>query len=248
MQFTFGSGVLIGTRTDIANPTPRLFGILQESSVDFALTNKELVGSYQFPVAVARGTGKIGGKAKAANLNAGMLNDLFFQGTQAANEARMAVNEVGVIPTTPFQITPANAATFLEDMGVFNATTGRFMTRVASGPVAGQYSVNTTTGVYLFSAADQASAPSVYITYRYTFTTTIGQTMTINNQLLGINPTFSIVLNQQYNGKQMTLKLNACTSTKLTLATKLEDFLIPEFDFSAYADLANVIGTLSIGE
>lgn len=243
MDFKFGSGVLIGTRTDQTPATPRVFGILQEASVEFSFSNKQLMGQYQFPVAVARGAGKISGKAKAAAIDSGMFNDLFFQGSMAANERRVAVNEAGTPATNT--LTVANGATFLNDLGVYHVANGRWMTRVASAPAAGQYSVNAS-GVYTFAAAD--SNPPVYITYEYSYTTTVGKTLTIGNQLLGINPTFSLVLTQNYNGKQLNLRLNACTSTKLALATKLEDFMVPDFDFEAYADGANVIGTLSFSE
>lgn len=244
MDYKFGSGVMVGVRTDQANPTPSMMGILQEASVDFAFTNKQLVGQYQFPVAVARGVGKISGKAKFANINAAMFNDLFFQGTLASNEKRVAVAESCQVATNTFTV--ANAASFLTDLGVYNTVSGRFMTRVASAPAAGQYSVNTGTGVYTFAAAD--SNPLVQITYEYSFTTTTGKTLTIGNQLLGLNPTFKVVLSQTFNGRQLNLTLNSCTSTKLTIATKLEDFLIPDFDFEAQADASNSIGSMSFAE
>lgn len=242
MDYKFGSGVMIGTRTDVANPTPRAFGILQEASVDFQFSVKELTGQYIFPVAVARSSGKISGKAKFANINAGMFNDLFFQGSRSANEQRVAVNEAGTPSTN--SLTVANSATFLEDLGVFNTVTGRFMERVASAPAAGQYAVSS--GVYTFAAAD--SNPPVQVTYRYTFTNATASILTLTNTLIGLNPTFSVVLTQTYNGRQLNLKLNSCTSTKLTMATKLEDFLVPEMDFSAFADAAGNIGSISFAE
>ncbi len=244
MQFAFGSGALFGTRTDIANPTPRQFGILQDGSVDFSFTVKKLNGTYQFPVAVARGVGSITGKAKFANLNAGMLNDLFFQGTGAANEIRTAINEPGTIPTTPYQVTVTNSATWTADLGVFNRTTGRFMTQVASSPATGQYSV--AAGVYTFAAADTTN--TVYICYTYTFTSTFGEVITINNQLLGTIPLFSMTLSQNFGGNQINLHLNQATSSKLMFATKLEDFQLPEFDFDAFADTAGNIGTISVAQ
>jgi hypothetical protein len=35
--------------------------------------------------------------------------------------------------------------------------------------------------------------------------------------------------------------LFACTSTKLTFATKIDDYTIPELDFSAYANSAGQV-------
>jgi hypothetical protein len=43
------------------------------------------------------------------------------------------------------------------------------------------------------------------------------------------------------------IKLNRAISSKLTFATKLEDFTIPEFDFDAFADGSNNIGKIAIG-
>ncbi len=64
----FGSGVLIATPSG-ANATPVQFGALQDVSLDFSFASKQLFGQYQFPIAFARGEGKISGKAKFANID-----------------------------------------------------------------------------------------------------------------------------------------------------------------------------------
>jgi hypothetical protein len=246
-QFAFGSGTLYGVRTDVTPATPAQFGILQDVSVDFSFDVKELKGQYQMPVAVARGSGKISIKAKFAQLNGGMLNDLFFQGTKASGETLVANNEGPAggtaIPATPFQITVTNSANFVDDLGVVDAATGTPFTKVASGPTAGQYSV--AAGVYTFASADNVSGRKVYISYSYTAASQ-GNVITISNQLLGVNPVFAMHLSDTYNGQQVYLKLNQCTSTKLMIASKLEDFWVPEFDASAFADSSGNIGTLSL--
>jgi len=241
MQFGFGSGVLIATNT-VANSTPRNFGILQDVTVDFDAPVKELMGAYQFPVAVARGKGKITGKAKFANIDILAYNDLFFGATAATGQSpALIANEAGSIPgVSTYTITVANSATWTKDEGVYNRTTGKYMQQVASGPTAGQYSV--AAGVYTFAAAD-ASTP-VYISYDYTVAAT-GHTVTLTNQFLGTQPVFSMVLSQSYNGQQFNLRLNQCIANKLGFATKLEDFQIPSFDFAAFADASNNIGSLT---
>ena len=50
--------------------TPVPFGALQDVSMDISSSKKELYGQRQFPLAVARGTGKIDCKAKAASFSA----------------------------------------------------------------------------------------------------------------------------------------------------------------------------------
>ena len=79
-MYSFGSGVLLGTRTDIANATPVNFGLVQEVTIDETATIKELTGQFQRPVAIARGTIKTTGKAKVARISgmafANLLHDI----------------------------------------------------------------------------------------------------------------------------------------------------------------------------
>jgi hypothetical protein len=242
-QYGFGSGSLFGIPSG-SNPTPVQFGGLQDVSVDFNFTAKELRGGFQFPIVVARGAGKIAWKAKSARLNGAALNNLFFGGTNATGLQTGQIAEAGTIPAgTPWQITVANSATWLTDLGVVNGTTGVSLTRVASGPTTGQYSV--TAGVYTFASAD-ANTP-VLISYVYT-TAGTGNKTTITNQLMGAQTTFQMVLTETFQSKQLTLTLNACIANKWTIATKLEDFLIPEWDGAAFADNNNVVGTLALSE
>ncbi|CAK0739974.1 conserved hypothetical protein [Gammaproteobacteria bacterium] len=243
MQFGFGSGSLWGTNT-AANSSPQEFGALQDCSIDFSFSMKELRGRFQMPLTVARGAGKIQGKAKSGNINAKLFNELFFGQAMATGKTATAQNETAAIPATPFTVTVTNGATFKKDLGVKFALTGLPLVRVASAPVTGQYSVNETTGAYLFAAAD--TGLSVMTTY--TYTTTGGNTITLSNQLMGTTPYFSVILNEVYEGKAVTIELLKCTSDKLTIATKLEDFIIPELGFEAMANAAGIIGYLSIDE
>ena len=243
-SLSFGAGVLIGTPTG-ANPTPVQFGTLQDVSVDFSFTVKQLLGQYQFPVAIGRGSGKISGNAKFANIDSSVINTLFFNATPTANQKLWSYNEGATIPSTPYQVTVANGASFDANLGVAFALNGQQLTRVASGPTTGQYSVNTTTGVYTFASADTGKA--VLITYSYT-TSTTGFKSVIPNNLMGVAPTFQIDFydtNPNIAGAQWSLRLYSCLSSKLVLASKLEDFTIPEMDFEAFANAANNLGEIN---
>ena len=85
MQLSFGSGAVWGERTDVIGSGigPRQFGVLQDIQIDFDWTDKELYGQLQFPVAVARGQGKITGKAKFAQILGLLYSDIFFGLTPA---------------------------------------------------------------------------------------------------------------------------------------------------------------------
>jgi len=241
-QYAFGSGVLFGRKTGVDYPTPVRFGALQECSIDISFTTKQLFGQYQYPLAVGRGTAKITGKAKFAQLNAQAFNDLFFnESGVTAGETITTVQEV----QTPAAclITVTNNTTFAQDLGVIVQNTGQVLQRISTAPVVdGNYSCNETTGVYTFNIGQ---TDSMMISYNYTDAGN-GSNIVIANALLGSAPQFLIVLTETFQTNKLTLQLNACMSSKLTLSSKLEDFWVQDFDFEAYADAANNIGKLSL--
>jgi hypothetical protein len=242
--FNFGVGSLWAARTDVSNPTPAQFGTLQDISVDFDFTSKPLMGQYQIPVAVARGGMKVNLKAKSATINSGIFNQSFFGQTQTLGGVTTILNEADSVPaTSTYTITVAQAATYKVDLGVVYAATGLRFTRVASVSASGQYSVNTTTGVYTFNSTDASAA--VLISYSYT-TSTGSQLITITNQLMGAAPQFQVNLTNTYQAKLLALQLNACISTKLSLPFKNEDWTISEIDIEAFTDASNTLGTLTV--
>jgi hypothetical protein len=253
MQLAFGSGALWGERTDLGTVTgvgPRQFGVLQDVTIDFDWTDKELYGQYQFPVAIGRGQAKITGKAKFARVLGLLYSDLFFGIATSTGQFGVQEYEADTVPaTTPFQITVANAASYNDDLGVYYATgsqaAGAPFNRVTTPSAAGQYSVNFATGVYTFSSADAGLA--VLISYTYNITST-GQKITITNQLMGTMPTFKATFYTTYSGKGTALRLNACTASKLSLPTRIDDWTIEELDFMAFADPTGTIGYFSTVE
>lgn len=246
MQLKFGTGSLYGVNT-AANSTPVRFGGLQDVNVDISFTAKELFGQYQFPIAIARGEGKITGKAKFAQINGVIYNDLFFGSTMASGQTVGAEDEAASIPSaTPFTVTASNAATFVEDWGVTYAATGIAFTRVVAGNEAtGSYSVDPSTGVYTFSTGD--SGVAVKLNYSYTVASQ-GYTLSVANQLQGASPFFVARFNTTYNSQQYYLELKRCMASKLTVASKMSDWNIDEFDFSAFADAAGDVMTIGLAE
>ena len=243
-SYSFGSGTLYGVRTDVANATPVNFGLVQDVSIDVQFDHKELYGQNAFPVAVARGKGKITGKAKVARISGMVLNSLFFGASLTAGQVATAFGETGTVPAvTPYTVTAANSAALVQDYGVVYAATGLPLTKVASTPTQGQYSV--TGGVYTFAAADQGAA--VLLTYTYTIPAS-GQILKVTNPLIGTTPTFSANFYTTFQGKSVTVNMPNCVSNSLKFQTKLDDFVIPEIDFSAFADAAGNVMTWSFNE
>jgi len=244
--YSFGSGVLMAARIDVANTTPTPFGLLQEVTIDVKANQKELYGQFQFPVATARGTIKATGKAKVASISGLAYANLFFGINPVAGQYTVAYQEAGSIPTTPFQITVSHAATFVDDFGVTNLATGLPLTKVASAPTTGQYSVVVATGIYTFAAADTGTA--VLINYGYTTATATTQKIVVSNQLLGTQPSFQMALYTTYLSKPFVVKIHNATSNSFSLATKLEDFVMPDFEFGFFADSSGNVMTMSFPE
>lgn len=254
MQFTFGAGEMYGVPlldangNAISNPTPVKIGAMQEMSLDFAGELKELYGQNQFAIAIARGKVKVTGKVKGAQINGNTLNGMFFgSGLTAGTLGAVYTDTAGtLIPATPYQITvtPPSSGTFVTDLGVIDAN-GVSLTRVASAPATGQYSMSA--GVYTFAAAD--TGQRVFINYQYTASVSSAKKISVTNLPMGYAPTFKCFMKTSFQGKQALAILYSATSNKLTMmATKLDDFSVPEFDFAGQADAANNVCDIYVQE
>ena len=232
-QFNFGTGILTLIPSG-SNPTPVKIGTLQDVSLDISFAEKELRGQLQLPVDIARGAGKISGKAKSGQFSSALYKAVLSGATGPAAGSKIGIHEEsGTIPGTPYTITVAQGATFYEDLGVMNSVTGLYMSRVASAPTTGQYSVNTTTGVYTFAAAD--TTVTVKISYSYT-STTVGFTTSFTNQLMGTGTTFTLTVYSTYKTLSSGFRLWSVSMPKLSMALKNEDYTMHDLDFSAAAD------------
>lgn len=261
MQNIFGAGTLWGTPladatgAAIAVPSPVQFGLSQEIGVDISYDNKLLYGQNQFPARVGRGKGKISGTIKNAQVNGALWNSIFFGQTLNNGIVSIRQDSVGIaVPGTPYTITAGasdsattikipDTGTWVTDLGVRTAG-GLPMTRVASSPAAGQYSV--TAGAYLFAAADVGK--KVFIDFGYTATSTTATKSSVANLPMGYAPSFRTDILLPYDGKYVTYTFYACLASKLTIATKLDDFVIPEIAFDCFADDQGRIFDYSMSE
>lgn len=240
-MINFGSGKIIAVPTHladgtaIATPTPVVLGTMQEVSLDLSVEMKSLYGSKRYPIAVGQGKGKTEIKAKYAEIDGGILGSLFF-GKVASTGIKAAVfDSAATIPATPgpytLTVAPPGSGSFVSDLGVQDATSGAQLSRVASAPATGQYSVSAA-GVYTFATADQGKA--VRISYEYSATTG-GQVWTMSNETMGYTPAFTLLLQNGYMGKTMVCKLNRCVSGKLNVPFKSDDFALYDFEVEAFA-------------
>lgn len=248
MQLIFGIGALWGTRNDISGVGPDQFAILQENTIEFQFEIKELYSQLGYPVDIARGKGKVTGKAKAARVFAALYADIFFgESVTLASENNVSENEAKTVATTTVTVT--NATSFVADLGVYYNAQGntRFQYVTGAPSATGQYSTGTN-GIYTFFSGDIGASVSI----SYVFTDALGKTITINNHFMGYTPTFIGTFYQQRNTQggtgQMTLRLNECVSSQLTIPSRIDDYEMADFAFQAFSNYSNVVGTLSTTE
>ena len=132
-------------------------------------------------------------------------------------------------------LTVTNVATFLTDLGVMYAATGKPFVYTSGAPAAaGQYTQSG--GVYTFHAGDVATA--VLISYVYSSAT--GRTLTVTNHIQGYGPVFELYLMQPYQGTN-GIHLFACRASKMSNPLKRDGYLISDFEFEAYSNAAGQV-------
>lgn len=237
----FSAGRFFGIN-NVTNPTPARAYVPQDMSIDFKQATKELYGEKKFPVAIAAGEVSITGKVTMGADQPRLLNDLLVNGSSATGQILEADKEAWTIPSTPYQVTVTNSATWTTDLGV-TKTDGTVYTRVASAPATGQYSV--AAGIYTFAAADTTF--NMLISYLYTASGT-GEKVTITNQAMGPAGAFTAVMCFLYGSGQNVLTLNNAIATDHGVASKIGDFAKPTFGFMAATDSTDTLGTWSFAQ
>ncbi len=246
-MFEFGAGILTGLRTDIAGvQTPRQFGTMQDVAIEFAGDPKELYGALQFPVDTARGKTKISGKAKMATIQGRFYNDIFFGQTLAKGQLKFTVPPGETFTPGSGSVTYTVAfsgSVPLVDQGVFYTSgTGEQLDASSTASGAGTYLFTASTGIYTFASADIGNP----MLLNYTYTVTSGYNIAIGNPYMGTTTRFTATLKQIFEGNQLVLVLNACVSNRLSYPTRLDDYLIQDLDFTAFANAAGAVGSLNI--
>jgi len=240
----FGAGRFFGIN-NVSNPTPARFQTMQDSSIDFKAATKSLFGENRLPVAVAVGEVAITGKVTLGANNSRMFADLLFADAQSTGQILEADYEAWSIPATPgpYTVTVTNSATWSTDLGVVKADGSAVLTRVASAPAAGQYSV--AAGVYTFAAADQGTA--VKISYLYTSAST-GSEIVVANTPMGPAGSFTGVMVMPYGTEQDVFTFNNCITQGAGISNKNSDYAKPTFDFMCSTDSTDTLGTLSFAQ
>lgn len=212
---------------------------MQDFKFDVKVTLVPLKGQNQFPDDVAPGDKEGSGSFSVGNNQVIQANSLLFADSLTTGVKQVA-QQTAAIPATPFQVTPTHAANFVIDLGVYNLSTGQVMTHISGTPAAGQYAVNSSTGVYTFASADNVSGYSVRITYAWN-DTAVGNTLQVNNQLMGYGPIVEIWFSETYqspSGNPNGIHIYQARIGSCKMDAKRDGYLIPEYDFQCFANSA----------
>lgn len=242
-QVSFGSGDMWGTAQGNAC-TPVRFGIMQGVSLSFEFETREFYGQQRFAIDMRRGRGKITGSARFAQISARLFSDVVFgMAPPAAGVLRTAVEERQIVQNEAITVT--YAANFVKDLGVVRALNGNLYERVLIDPDGRQYACNETTGVYTFDVEQENRAMLVSYVWRQAG---VGANVALTNQVQAEAPYFKCVFTEKFNGKALTVVLNRCAASALSMPYQQDDFTLQTLTFEAIADANGVIGSISIDD
>lgn len=228
----FGPGIIVVTRTDIANQTPVNVGYAQELSLDLAGSTKQLYGQNQIALVAARGTVKATGKFKAAMISGLAWNSFFYGQSLVAGGVQWNVGEQHAVPAGG-SVTVTNGASFDADLGPVYDATNTPAIKGSVAPGAGSYELSAG-GIYVFNTADLGKTVDI----TYTSSTSAGESLLMKNQQIGVTPTFQLDYYTDLSGTSggpFSARVYACVAAKHSMGFKLEDFMMPEFDFDFFA-------------
>lgn len=241
VQGGIGSIVILPSAGSGNPPVPNfLQRVLSVSEFEIQVKGKNvnLEGQNQWPDDVMASDREGTIKITAGRLGIDLLNTMFGESVVAGFTQPVMDEGPTAVPVSPYQITVAGSANFIDDLGVINAATGQQLQPVASGPTAGQYSF--AAGAYTFSSADHASGISVKISYTKGVIGS-GRTLSIINHLQGYGPVNRLVIAAPYTCPIATSPLGAinvrsCRFTEVGLPFKRAGYLMVPISGSIFPD------------
>ena len=213
------------------SPSPTQYLVVQDVSIDYGFTNKPFLGQLTFPVAVARGEGKIDVKIKYGRISLKTVNDAIFAGTVATGQNVIQINEKHTAAAS-ITIAPPSSGTFVSDQGVLDGN-GNTMILALSAPAVGSYEVNNSTGVYTFNASQTGT---LQISYAYSLTT--GFNVAVPNKPMGQSPQAQMWVANSNWGNNLAIFIPQLVFTKLSLPQKNTDWTLVDSEAQAYSDSA----------
>ena len=159
-----------------------------------------------------------------------------------------SLTSAGAASPTIIASLPSGGVAITADLGVFdtsNSIVAVPMLGVSSAGLvaAGKYFLDKSAQTYTFSTADAGKT----VSYLYQYSLATGNTVSVVNLPMGLSPTFSVYcFTGQPGGNvgQLAMKYNKCTSHKIGMNAKNDDYLIPDFEFQAFSDASGNVFTM----
>lgn len=233
-KFSSGDLYVVGLG---ATDTPIKIGVLQGVDVNFDQEIVRLHGSNTFAEDLASGPATVTGSFEHGTIDPNIVSKI-LAGTAVTTGYKKLHKATGTIGSTPYQLTSSQAAGFVRDLGVIDAA-GLPMTKVASAPATGEYSV--AAGVYTFAAADTGDS----VSYSHTYTVAAsGKTIAITNTAMGAPTKYLLGLYNSTDG--FGIELKSVIIPKLAWAIKTGQWVLPKCDFEACADAAGAVADVYV--
>jgi hypothetical protein len=237
---TFGAGRVFAT-LNVVNPTPARALVPQSQGFDFKRKTESLVGENQFPVAVGAGDMEVTGKVEYGETQARVFADIMFGDAGVTGSYIEADGEAGTVAaSSPYKITVANSADWIQDLGVINVATGAIYARVAASSEVEGKSYSVAAGVYTFAAGD--TGVNMKISYLYTDSTD-GETVVMTNQMQGLIGNFKAVHVLPWGTQQDIFVFNSCIASANSVSLKKSGFASQSLDYMAFTDSTDSLGT-----
>ena len=230
------------------------YGDVNEFNMDIKVDQKDIYGENGFALAVFDGRKQIDLSVKHYTLRLDALASDLNQSAPGASTTNFIVDEKVTVPTTPYQYTLAQGATYVAgsiDL-VMLVTTGGVTYPVtyaivsAGSEVAGKSASITSAGVITFNAGDTGIIGKA--TYQYGFT--LGSSMSLVNQYQNSTPSYQMVYVKRDKSPidssvgTMIVTLNAVRFGGLKFAGKEGSETLWERTLKAFADPTGAIGSI----
>jgi hypothetical protein len=212
-----------------ANPDKVQLAVVKSWNFDLTQEEIELRGSGLDSLENLPVKRTVKGKLSLSDFSTNLISAV-TSGTTITAGSVVGLVQSASVPTTPFQVTVTQSATFLQDLGVIDLTAGKEMTEGATATGTGVYSV--AAGVYTFNTADTGHA--VKISYRHTAAAS-GKTLEVAAAEGGTAATrYELHVYGSAGGKSYGFWFPAVSIPNLSLSMSPDSYSDVSVDFSAF--------------
>lgn len=224
---------------NVANPTPVPVASLKGCKVSVKQEKKKFRGNMRDIIDVGDGARDWEIDIENADFRHNAFA-LVGGGTTTVGSNLPIIGESATLAAAAFTV--AQAATFVEDGGVYDVTAQKFLDRVASAPVTGQYS-GPAAGVYTTAAADNGHQVLALYTYS---SATLGKKTAVSNTIQGASVAYKLRIYTPWQVgaavRAIGLEFYSVHFPEISFDFKVEEFSAKGLKAFATVDMIGVTG------